>query len=298
MSMNLRAMETLIAVVETGGFQAAAARLNLTQSAVSMRMKALEQDLGVVLFDRARRPPLPTIAGRAAAARARTVLQAVERFQAVGRYPSTLTGTLALGAIPTATTGFLPDALAALGSAHPDLRARVESGLSDRLLARVGSGELDAAIVTAADDPPAGLLLETLYEEPLLLVTKEAPADDRALSALTDMPFIRFNRGTGIGRLIDRRLRAEGIAVREAMELDSIESILMMVGRGLGAAIVPGFSIRGDLSASLWTGPFGDPPLSRRVAFAVRERALTDPSLVALRQALSGATPLRDDARA
>lgn len=284
--MNLQALETLIAVVEAGGFQAAAERLNLTQSAVSMRMKALESDLGTALFDRARRPPLPTVAGRAAAARARAVLQAVEAVRAVGRDPAALAGTLALGAIPTATTGFLPDALAALGAAHPDLRARVESGLSDRLMARVAAGELDAAIVTASAEPPAGLALAPLFEEPLLIAAAKAPSDGRAATALATMPFIRFNRATGVGRLIDRRLRADGIAVTDAMELDSIESILMMVGRGLGAAIVPGYSIRGDLAKTLWTAPFGDPPLTRRVALATRAGAVAEPALVALREAL------------
>ena len=58
--MSLRQLETLIAITETGGFGAAAMRLGVTQSAVSMQIKALEAELGVMLFDRAHRPPLPT----------------------------------------------------------------------------------------------------------------------------------------------------------------------------------------------------------------------------------------------
>ena len=263
--MNLRALETLIAVVEAGGFQAAAERLNLTQSAVSMQIKALEAELGAPLFDRTRRPPLPTVAGRAAAARARAVLQAAENLRRVARDPDRIAGVLALGAIPTATTGFLPDALATLGRRHPDLRARVESGLSDALMGRVALGELDAALVTESGEPPAGLVLRPLFEEPLLVASRTAPADGRAATALGAAPFIRFNRATGVGRIIDRRLRAEGLAVTDAMELDSIESILMMVSRGLGVA---------------------EGPLTRRVALAVRRGAVEEPALGALYKAL------------
>jgi DNA-binding transcriptional LysR family regulator len=292
--MNLRALESLIAVVEAGGFQAAAERLGLTQSAVSMQIKALEAELGAPLFDRTKRPPLPTVAGRSAATRARAVLQAVAHLRAVGQDPDRLSGVLNLGAIPTATTGFLPDALAALGSHHPDLRARVESGLSDRLMARVSLGELDAALVTDSGDPPAGLTLRALFDEPLLVAGRAEPdeiaGDGWAAHALASHPFIRFNRATGVGRIIDRRLRADGIAVREAMELDSIESILMMVARGLGVAVVPGFSVRGPLAQGLRTAPFGTPPLTRRVALAVRCGAAKDPALEAVFAALRGVT--------
>ncbi|MBP5857789.1 LysR family transcriptional regulator [Marivibrio halodurans] len=289
--MNPRALETLIAVVEAGGFQAAADRLNLTQSAVSMQMKALETELGIALFDRGRRPPLPTVAGRAAAARARAVLQAIDRVRAVARDPHALAGTLAIGAIPTATTGFLPDALAALGRAHPDLRARVESGLSDRLAARVASGELDAAILTAGSDPPTGIRLHPLYEEPLLVAAREVPGDGQAMTALSSRPFIRFNRATGVGRIIDRRLRADGIAVEDAMELDSIEAILMMASRGLGVAILPGRSLRGPFAEALWTASLPGPPLTRRVALALRDGGLEEPALAALYAALLETVP-------
>lgn len=287
--MNLRPLQTLVAVVEAGGFQAAADRLGLTQSAVSMQIKALEAELGARLFDRATRPPTPTVIGRAAAAQARAVLAAADRLRAVAADGGAVAGVLRLGAIPTATTGFLPDALLALARRHPELQARVESGLSEALVARVASGELDAALVTAGGDPPSGLALHDLVEEPLLVVAREAPPDGRARTALDGAPFIRFNRATGVGRIIDRRLRADGIAVRDAMELDSIESILMMVSRGLGAAIAPAASLSAPAAHALWRAPYGDPPLSRRVGLITRRDGAQEPAVAALYAALKQA---------
>lgn len=282
--MNLRALQSLVAAVEAGGFQAAAERLSLTQSAVSMQIKTLEEALDVRLFDRTTRPPTPTVAGRSAAVRARAVLAALEQFEAGARgagRDGALTGLLHLGAIPTATTGFLPDALARLAAAHPELQARVESGLTDALLGRVATGELDAALVTdGGETPPKAVELHVLKEEALVVVARAGPADGRAESALAAAPLIRFNRATGVGRIIDRRLRADGLAPRDAMELDSIEAILAMASRGLGAAIVPADSLRGPSAAGLWSAPY--PGLSRRVSLATRRGGATDPAVAAL----------------
>ncbi|MEQ8602940.1 MAG: LysR family transcriptional regulator [Marivibrio sp.] len=290
--MNLRALQTLVAAVEAGGFQAAADRLNLTQSAVSMQIKALEGEFAVRLFDRTTRPPTPTVAGRSAAVRARAVLAALAQFEAGARAPDGgdggLGGVLHLGAIPTATTGFLPDALARLAADHPGLQARVESGLTDALLARVATGELDAALVTdGGETPPKSLDLHVLREEALVVVARTGPADGRADSALAAAPLIRFNRQTGVGRIIDRRLRADGVAPRDAMELDSIEAILAMVSRGLGAAVVPEDSLTGAAATGLWSAPY--PGLSRRVSLATRRGGAEDRAVAALLATLAKA---------
>ena len=71
-----------------------------------------------------------------------------------------------------------------------------------------------------------------------MVAPAESPGESDA-DLLTALPFVRFNRRAGVGRVIDAALRERGIAVQERMELDSIESILMMVSRGLGAAVAP-----------------------------------------------------------
>jgi DNA-binding transcriptional LysR family regulator len=269
--MNLRHLETLLAIAETGSFAAAADRVGVTQSAVSMQMQALEQVLGASLFDRARRPPVLNELGRAILVHARTVVRAAEDLSAAAS-GAALRGRLRLGIIPTAAIGLVPDALTRLATRAPDLQIRVESGLSTDLARRVGQGVLDAALVTETPRLERGLAVRPVLEEPLLVVAPRSAAGPPARALLRRLPFIRFNRRTGVGRVIDAALRRDRVAVVETMELDSIEAILAMVGRGLGVAVAPAGSLVGPVSATVHALPFGDPPVLRRVGLLERER--------------------------
>lgn len=279
--MNLRHLETLLAIAETGSFAAAADRVGVTQSAVSMQMQALEVALAAELFDRARRPPVLNELGRSLLAHAREVLRAAEELAAAAS-GTALRGRLRLGVIPTAATGLVPDALTMLAARAPELQIRVESGLSVDLARRVAQGVIDAALVTeAAPRPERGLAVRPVLEEPLVVVAPLAAAGPTARTLLRRLPFVRFNRRTGVGRVIDAVLRRDRIPVSETMELDSIEAILAMVGRGLGVAVVPAGSVAGPIADRVIALPFGDPPVLRRVGLLERERqAGADPNPV------------------
>lgn len=281
--MNLQHIETLLAAADAGSFAAAAGRVGVTQSAVSMQMKALEESLGVSLFDRSRRPLSLSEAGLALLPKARELVRLADelRLQAAG---AALAGRLRLGVIPTAATGLVPDVLARLTARAPELQIRIESGLSGELTRRVVSGALDAALVTEAAALPRGLLAHPVLEE-ALVVAAPAGTPGTAVELLQTHPFIRFNRRAGVGRLIDAALRQRRISVRETMELDSIEAILAMVANGLGVAVVPSGPLVGSVAERLTAAPFTDPPLTRRVVLVERESAnpLTDALLEELR---------------
>jgi len=277
--MNLRALETLVAVADGGSFAAAAERVGVTQSAVSMQIKALEEELGADLFDRTRRPPSPSDLGWRVIDRARDMLRLDGEIRAMAAGTS-IRGRLRLGVIPTAATGLVPDALARLAERAPDLRVRIESGLSADLARRVLQGALDAAVVTETSRLERGLVARTILEEPLVVV---APPDSRGTSdraLLRGFPFVRFNRRTGVGRVIDAALRRRRITVSEAMELDSIEAILAMVSRGLGVAVAPVGSVTGPharpLAEDLVSVQFGSPPVKRAVSLIERARREPD----------------------
>lgn len=282
--MNLHHLETLLAVAETGSFTGAADRVGVTQSAVSMQMKALEDTLGVALFDRSRRPLGLSEAGLALLPRVRELVRLADEL-AVRAAGTALVGRLRLGVIPTAATGLVPDALARLTARAPDLQIRIESGLSGELSRRVAQGALDAALITLPQRLERGLRGRAVREEPLVVVAPAGtpPGADAAL--LRDRPFIRFNRRAGVGRLIDADLRRRRIQVREVMELDSVEAILAMVSHGLGVAVAPAGSL-GPGHAALVTAPFGDPPLARRVALVERDRDEGNPLVEALLEEL------------
>ncbi len=278
--MSLRQLETLVAIADAGSFNGAADRLGITQSAVSMQMKALEADLGTSLFDRSRRPPGLREAAAPQVERARQILRLYRDFQLGVQAAGTLAGSLRIGVIPTVSTGILPDALALLRRRTPGLQVRIENELSTELIRRVERGLLDAAILTEPPRLNAGLSGRTILRERLLVVAPADSAGETDREVLTAQPFVRFNRRAGVGRVIDAALRERRIEVVERMELDSIESILMMVSRGLGATIAPERSISPEQRGALKCLPFGDPPLYRRVALVERgdvdRSALTD----------------------
>lgn len=287
--MNLKALQTLVAIHDAQSFVEAARRLGLTQSAVSMQIKALERDLGVVLFDRAMRPPAMTAAAVAIVKPAREILALAAAIRETVQDRETLAGRLSLGAISTATIGLLPDGLIAIGRRYPGVRIRIEVGLSEALIRHVADGTLDGAVVTEPQDRPAMLRFEILARERLAIVSAveaEAPAGP---SDLLRHPFIRFDRRIGVGQVIDRYLARKGLSPDDFMELDSLEAILVMVERGLGIAIVPERSVADMPFRRLRVTPIDDPDAVRSVSFVYRPRARTAPLvevvLDALRQA-------------
>lgn len=284
--MNLKALQTLVAIHDAQSFVEAARRLGLTQSAVSMQIKALERDLGVALFDRAMRPPAMTAAAIAIVQPAREILALAAGIREAVQDRETLAGRLTLGAISTATIGLLPDGLIAIGRRYPGIRVKIEVGLSEALIRHVADGTLDAAIVTEPQDRPAGLRFERLLRERLALVSSLAAEAPPGPAALARQPFIRFDRRIGVGQVIDRYLARKGLVPDEFMELDSLEAILVMVERGLGIAIVPERSVADMPFRRLRVAPIDDPDAVRNVAFVYRERARTAPLLEAVLGAL------------
>lgn len=287
--MSLRALRSFVAIARHGTFAAAAAALGLTQSAVSLQMRGLEAELRARLFDRSRRSPTLTAAGRALLARAGEIVALYDGLPAALSGPE-LAGTLVLGAVPTVLSGVLPDALAALRAQHPQVQVRVVAGLSAELAALVDRGEADAACVSEPMTRLSPGLAWRLFARERLMVI--APPDAEAASdreLLARYPFIRFNRRAWAGRLIDEQLRRRGIAVNEAMELDSLEAIALMVSKGLGASIVPERAAGLALPSRLVRRPFGRPPLVRNVGLIERaghpRAALTAALLARLREA-------------
>ena len=278
--MNLRALQSLVAIAEGGSFQQAAQRLGLSQSAVSMQIKALEERLGRILVDRASRPLRLSECGEAVLREARAMLEALARIEALAEGTGDLAGTLFLGVIPTASTTLLPQALKALKTAHPRLGIRVESGLSGELTQKLAQGTLDAAIVTAPQTPDPAFARHLLVDEPLVLIDLPGEGDPVDLDTARGRPFIRFNRRAGVGEVIDRLLGQLGTDVETAMELDSIDAITRMVAEGLGIAIVPRSTLSPAMARRLRILPI-DHPAARRWVVLLHEPGSRKARLIA-----------------
>ncbi len=270
--MSLRALRTLLAIAQHGSFARAADAVHLTQSAVSLHVRGLEEEFNASLFDRSRRLPVLTEAGHLAVERAREILAIYESIASDLGDGSELRGRLKVGAIQTALAGVLPKALARLSLEQPNLRINVSSGMSAELATRIESGELDAAITTEPVKPhPSGLVSTALYQEGFWVIFPAHLAGSDCRRILQENPFIRFDRRAWAGRTIERELRRSRIKVQTSMELDSQDAIIQMVASGLGVAVIPLSSRDVSHLDGVLRLPFGDPHQMRRVVLLERE---------------------------
>jgi len=168
-----------------------------------------------------------------------------------------IAGVLTLGSASGITSTLIARALAGLRNRHPRLKFRIEEGLTDQLIARVRRRELDAAVITQTLVPEPDMRTLPITEEPLLVVAPRAIVDKGWRKVLTGRPFLRLNRRSGVGALIDVTLREAGVAVQEAMELDNSESVVGLVAAGLGVGVVPAGRVRVADTSRLRTLPFG-----------------------------------------
>lgn len=270
--MSLRALRTLLAVAQHGSFVRAADAVHLTQSAVSLHIKSLEEAFNASLFDRSRRLPVLTDAGHLAVERAREIVALYDGIAAEIGGDSELRGRLKIGAIQTALASTLPLALAALAAEHPHLRINVASGMSAELATRVEAGELDVAITTEPVKPhPYGLVSTTLYEDGFWIIAPGAFAGVDVRQLLEQQPFIRFDRRAWAGRTIDQELRRMRLRVQTSMELDSQDAIIQMVSSGLGVSVIPLSRHNLEQLRHLDVQPFGTPQKTRRIVLLERE---------------------------
>ncbi len=266
--MDLKHLKTLIAIAENGSFAAAGEAIGLTQSAISLHVKSLEDELETKLFDRTTRPPRLNTRGRNLIDRARSIVEQCEGLSDIATGEA-LSGSLDIGSVPTLLSGILPPALSAIRGSHPDIRIRVSSGLSADLVGRVHKGELDVAVVTEPSQLQTGLSWHMFAKEPLMVIAPEGTAGDTDRELLDAGPFIRFQRYAWAGRLIDTHLKDRGIRVHTGMEIDSLEAIASMVKHGLGVSVVPDRAAA-DLPSGIKQVPFGDPPLCRVIGVVER----------------------------
>jgi len=267
--MDIRHLKTLIAIAEHRTFVAAADAIGLTQSAVSLHIKALEENLQTRLFDRTTRPPLLNAHGKALVEQAREIVGLCDGLTDTF-ISGEMVGILELGAVPTALTGVLPNALVRLRASHPELQIRVTSGLSAELADSVRKGNLDVAVVSEPTQLTAGLSWHAGGREPLMVIAPKGARGKTDKALLESLPFIRFKRFAWAGQLIDSHLRDRGIRIQQGMEIDTLEAVSMMVSSGLGVSIVPKRPIANPFPGEVRSLPFGEPPVYRGIGLLER----------------------------
>jgi DNA-binding transcriptional LysR family regulator len=188
-------LRTLAVVLRTGSFAEAARRLGYTGSAVSQQVSTLESQLRTPLFERDARSVRATPAAEFIAARARTVLGALQALEDdISLLRDGAVGRLRLGSFPTASERLLPEALSSFRAAHPRIDVHLDEAEPHELMSLLESREIDVALVyrynLVRKAWPSAVVVQRVLREDLLVVRAGGDADGVDLGSLADQTWI------------------------------------------------------------------------------------------------------------
>jgi DNA-binding transcriptional LysR family regulator len=241
--MDLRQLEILQAIAETGSFTGCGRKLHVSQSAISRQIAVLEEELGEPLFLRIGRHVRMTPAAESLVQLGQRVFQDVrDTVGAITDHTRALRGTLRLAGGMTVCLYVFPPLLKHLKRVHPELDIRVTVATAARGVEEIRAGRHDAGLLTLPVEESDLITVPVLREE-LLLVTMPTHALAKKkrveLQELAGEPFVLFEPGSATRRVIDSMFVTVKIEPTVVMETENVEIIKAMVKTGLGISIVP-----------------------------------------------------------
>ena len=296
--MDFRQMEYFVAVAEERSFTRAAERLHVTQSGLSSAIRSLERELGSPLFHRTTRTVRLSQAGLALLPKARDILDlAVAGRDAVAATSTGLQGSLRLGSEQCVAAVDVSHLLERFHRRHPGIDIVFEQAGSAELLERLREDQLDVAFVAASDSrrPSDGLRWHALAEGPLVLigspghplvVRPEVPWAD-----LEGVTFVDFGHSWAGRALNERAFTAHGVSRRVQYTVNDVHTLLDLVRRDMGVALVPAPIARKPQAEGLAVAPMAEANgLTWRVSAVGRTSAAATTALNAFLELLSDRT--------
>ena len=286
--MNLRDLSYIIAVAETHHFGQAAQRCFVSQPTLSGQIKKLEEELGVVIFERTNRSVEITPVGETILAHARQIMEQADIIEQLARASQDpLAGPLRIGAIPTLSPYLMPLILLPLKKQHPQMKLVLSEELTDTLLERLRNHEIDAALLATEVEEP-DLTSIALFDEPFWIAyPRKHPFYTRDKITRKDLESVNLlllaeghclaDQAMEVCHLKQRSAQGELADLRAA----SLETLLQLVGAGFGCTLVPALAMRGSWTtgSGVVAQPLALPDAHRRIALVYRR---SFPRLVAL----------------
>ena len=249
--MNLRQLEIFVAVAKHQHFSRAATELHLTQSAVSMQIKQLEEGLGVLLFDRLGKGTHLTSAGRLLEEKAYQILgQVREIHQSIEELEGLERGSVAVGASTTPGIYILPSILGAYKQQYPHVELDYQIAETKQIEQMVLLNQLDFGVVGGHLVQQELQTQPYLTDELILVVSANhalATETNVELEALQNVPFILRQKGSATRQVIDKAFEGRGLKLNAVMELRDPESVKRMVIAGLGATVISEYAMRCEI---------------------------------------------------
>ena len=272
--ITLRQLGYFDALARHNHFGRAAAACAISQPALSMQIKELEESLGVVLIERGARQVRLTKFGEEAVLRVRDILHAVDELGDFARASrDRLSGRLRIGMIPTIAPYLLPTVIRNLTQTHPELDIHVRETLTSTLIQELAEGRLDAAIVALPVSEPS-LTEVALFAENFLLVR---PGNDEGTpvpssETLREMRLLLLEEGHCFREQALSFCKAQSSLPREVLDASSLSTLVQMVSAGLGVTLIPEMAVAVETrSAAVSVARFKEPQPSRTIGMIWRK---------------------------
>jgi LysR family hydrogen peroxide-inducible transcriptional activator len=298
--MTLRQLRYFDALARHSHFGRAAAACSISQPALSMQIKELEDALGAQLIERGARQVRLTRLGEEAASRVRDVLRSVDELGDFARASrDRFGGRLRLGMIPTIAPYLLPAVIGNLARTHPELDIHVREALTSKLLEELADGRLDAAIVALPLSEPS-LTEVPLFAEDFLLVR---PAEDEGApvpgsEALCEMRLLLLEEGHCFREQALSFCNMQSSPPREVLDASSLSTLVQMVSAGMGVTLIPEMAVAVETRRALVSvARFKDPQPSRTIGMIWRRTSPLAAQLLELSEVVGRAAEALRDGR-
>jgi LysR family transcriptional regulator, hydrogen peroxide-inducible genes activator len=290
--VTLRQLRYFDALADHGRFGRAAAACGISQPALSMQIKELEEVLGAPLVERGARQVQLTKFGEQAILRVRDILRSVDEMGDIARASrNILAGRLRIGMIPTIAPYFLPTAIANIGRRHPKLDIHVREALTSILIQELVEGRLDAALVALPISEPS-LAEVALFKEQLLLVrpSEEEGTPVPNSKRLRSMRLLLLEEGHCFRDQALSFCKMQSSLPREALDASSLSTLVQMVSAGMGVTLIPEMAATVETrSASVSVARFKKPQPSRTIGMIWRKTSPLAGQLLKLSEVVCGA---------
>jgi LysR family hydrogen peroxide-inducible transcriptional activator len=272
--ITLRQLRYFNALARQGHFGRAAEACAISQPALSMQIKDLEDALGGVLLERSPRQVALTTFGEEAAPRVRDILRLVDELEDLARASrDRLAGRLRIGMIPTIAPYLLPEVIGNLTRMHPELDIHVRETLTPKLIEELADGRLDTAIVALPVSEPS-LVEVALFSEHFLLVR---PGEDQgkpvpSSKMLRTMRLLLLEEGHCFRDQALSFCNMQSSPPREVLDASSLSTLVQMVSAGIGVTLIPEMAVAVETrSASVSVTRFKNPQPSRTIGMVWRK---------------------------
>ncbi|MDE0852490.1 LysR substrate-binding domain-containing protein, partial [Yoonia sp.] len=265
-NVTLKQFRYFEALARHGHFGRAADTCAISQPALSMQIKELEETLGTPLFERTARQVRLTAFGEDFAVRIRDILRGVEDLEDLARMSSKqMAGRLRIGVIPTIAPYLLPRILGRLNHTHPELDIHVRETLTPRLVQELMDGRIDTAIVALPISEPSFIEVP-LFSEDFVLVRPERDADEPVpnIDELQTMRLLLLEEGHCLRDQALSFCNMQTARPREGLDGSSLSTLVQLVGAGIGVTLIPEMALSVETrSAPVCVSHFAAPKPSR-----------------------------------